>query len=114
PRTPLPTQPPNIPGQPPRPTVTPGGPVTAAELFAGEVKISADKSSNALVIVASQNDYRSLKKIIDELDLPKRQVFIETVIMEVDLDRTSEFGINFSAGYVLKTDSGPVRSEERR
>ena len=102
----VPGQPPPIAGQP-RPATT-SGPVTAAELFAGEVKISADKSSNALVIVASQNDYRSLRKIIEELDLPKRQVFIETVIMEVDLDRTSEFGINFSAGYVLKTDSGPV------
>jgi len=82
--------------------------VTAAELFAGEVKISADKSSNALVIVASQSDYRSLKKIIDELDLPKRQVFIETVIMEVDLDRSTEFGINFSGGAVLQTSSGAV------
>jgi general secretion pathway protein D len=104
PRTPgqpisqLPGQPPQ-PGQPPR-----TGPVTAAELFSGEVKISADKSSNALVIVASQNDYRSLRKIIEELDLPRRQVFIETVIMEVNLDRTAEFGINFSGGYVLKTD----------
>ena len=108
PTTPLPGQP-NIPGQPPRPLGTPGGgPVTAAELFAGEVKISADKSSNALVIVASQSDYRSLKKIIDELDLPKRQVFIETVIMEVDLDRSTEFGINFSGGAVLQTSSGAV------
>ncbi|HXN42058.1 MAG TPA: type II secretion system secretin GspD, partial [Myxococcaceae bacterium] len=104
PRTPgqpisqLPGQPP-IPGQPAR-----TGPVTAAELFSGEVKISADKSSNALVIVASQNDYRSLRRIIEELDLPRRQVFIETVIMEVNLDRTAEFGINFSGGYVLKTD----------
>ncbi len=106
PRIPTPTQP-IIPGQPSRPPGAPGV-VTAAELFSGEVKISADKSSNALVIVASQADYRSLKKIIEELDLPRRQVFIETVIMEVNLDRSSEFGINFSSGYVLKTDSGNV------
>ncbi len=101
PGQPAPGQP-QIPGQPPR-AGAPSGPVTAAELFAGEVKISADKSSNALVIVASQNDYRSLKKIIEELDLPKRQVFIETVIMEVNVDHSSELGFNFSAGYVLHT-----------
>jgi general secretion pathway protein D len=68
------------------------------------VKISADKSSNALVVIASQNDYRNLKKIIDELDLARRQVFIEAVIMEVNLDRSSEFGINLHTGFVLKTD----------
>jgi general secretion pathway protein D len=105
-----PRQQPGVPAGTPQPPGTPPGgrapgqPVTAAELFSGEVKISADKSSNALVVIASQNDYRSLKKIIDELDLARRQVFIEAVIMEVNLDRTSEFGMNLHTGFVLKTD----------
>jgi general secretion pathway protein D len=90
------------PGAPPPPR--PGPPTGAAELFSGEVKISADKSSNALVVIASQNDYRNLKKIIDELDLARRQVFIEAVIMEVNLNRTSEFGLSLHTGFVLKTD----------
>ena len=97
----------------------PGGPIpqppggapratTAAELFSGEVKISADKATNSLVIVASQADFRNIIRVIEQLDIPRRQVFVEAVIMEVNLDRNSEFGINFHSGYRLKTDEGAV------
>ena len=66
--------------------------VTAAELFQGEVKISADKATNSLVVVASQSDYRNLVRVIEKLDIARRQVFVEAVIMEVNLDRNTEFG----------------------
>jgi general secretion pathway protein D len=98
PRTPSPIQPPA--GA--RPTTT------AAELFSGEVKISADKSTNSLVIVASQSDFKNIVRVIEQLDIPRRQVFVEAVIMEVNLDRNSEFGINFHSGYRLTTDQGAV------
>lgn len=87
----------------PAPPPPPGGgrATSAAELFSGEVKVSADKSTNALVIIASQNDYRSLIRVIEKLDIQRRQVFVEAVIMEVNLDRNSEFGINFHGGVPL-------------
>jgi general secretion pathway protein D len=86
----------------------PRPPTTAAELFQGEVKISADKATNSLVVVASSSDYRSLVKIIEKLDIPRRQVFVEAVIMEVNLDRTTDLGINLHGGVPLKTDNGTV------
>ncbi len=94
----------------PTPAPAPGArPTTvAAELFSGEVKISADKATNALVIVASQADYRNIVRVIEQLDIPRRQVFVEAVIMEVNLDRNSEFGINFHSGYRLNTSEGAV------
>ncbi|HET9451038.1 MAG TPA: type II secretion system secretin GspD, partial [Aggregicoccus sp.] len=73
----------------------------AAELFAGEVKISADKGTNSLVIVGSQSDFRNIVRVIEQLDKPRRQVFVEAVIMEVNLDRRSEFGVNLHSGYAL-------------
>ena len=88
-------------GAPPRPAG-----VTAAELFAGEVKISPDKATNSLVVVASQNDYRSLVRVIEKLDIPRRQVFVEAVIMEVNLDRKSDFGLELHQGYQLKSPEG--------
>ncbi len=84
------------------------GPGTAAELFQGEVKVSADKSTNALVIIASQNDYRSLVRVIEKLDIQRRQVFVEAVIMEVNLDRNLNMGINLHGGIPLNTDQGTV------
>lgn len=91
-----------------QPQGIPRGPTQAAELFSGEVKISADKGTNSLVIVSSPSDYKNIVKIIQQLDQPRRQVFVEAVIMEVNLDRNSEFGINFHQGFSLKTDDGPI------
>ncbi|MBN1203814.1 MAG: type II secretion system secretin GspD [Myxococcaceae bacterium] len=98
---------PRVPGVPQAPGAPRASPV-AAELFSGEVKISADKATNALVIVASQADFRNIIRVIEQLDIPRRQVFVEAVIMEVNLDRNSEFGINFHSGYRLSTDEGAV------
>jgi len=82
------------------------GGVTATELFAGEVKISPDKATNSLVVVASQGDYRSLVRVIEKLDVPRRQVFVEAVLMEVDMNRDTEFGISLHQGFTLNTAQG--------
>jgi general secretion pathway protein D len=99
PRTPIP-----VPTAPGIPRASSGA--SGAELFSGEVKISADKGTNSLVIIASQSDYRSLVKVIRQLDKPRRQVFVEAVIMEVNLDRNSDFGMNLHSGYSLATPLG--------
>ena len=46
----------------------------AAELFQGEVKVTADKATNSLVIVASQQDYKSLLAVIKKLCFEERVV----------------------------------------
>jgi general secretion pathway protein D len=74
----------------------------AAELFQGEVKVTADKTTNSLVIVASQPDYKSLLKVIKKLDIRRRQVFVEAVIMEVNVDTSKETGIAFHGGTATK------------
>ncbi|QSQ18619.1 type II secretion system secretin GspD [Pyxidicoccus parkwayensis] len=101
PRSPTPQPPPGIPR-------APGGGTQAAELFSGEVKISADKGTNSLVIVASAADYKNIVQIIQQLDTPRRQVFVEAVIMEVNLNRDAAFGVNLHSGFSLKTDDGAV------
>ena len=55
----------------------------SAELFTGEVKITADKTQNALVVQASGADIVTVRRLIEKLDRPRRQVFVEAVIMEV-------------------------------
>jgi len=78
----------------------------AGELFEGEVKISADKATNSLVIVSSLRDYIHLKSVIEQLDVMRRQVFVEAVIMEVSLDKQRMFGLAFHAGTTLDTSQG--------
>jgi len=97
---------PKSPTPPPPGAAKPAG--GAAELFQGEVKISADKATNSLVIIASQADYRSLLRVIERLDIMRRQVFVEAVIMEVNLDRSAELAVNLHAGIPVQTEQGTV------
>jgi general secretion pathway protein D len=74
------------------------GPATVADLFSGEVKITADKGTNALVVIANNSDYRNLVSVIEKLDIQRRQVFIEAVIMEVNLSNDLTFGLSIHGG----------------
>ena len=57
-------------------------------LFEGEIKISADETVNSLIIIASPRDYDTLRAVIEKLDIPRRQVFVEAVLLEVTLNQT--------------------------
>jgi len=67
-------------------------------LFQGPVQIQPDPATNSLVIVASNKDFLALKRVIKELDRPRRQVFVEVTILEVSLDKTRNLGVSFHGG----------------
>jgi general secretion pathway protein D len=70
----------------------------SADLLNGEVKVTADKNTNSLVVIASQADYRNVVKLIERLDIARRQVFVEAVIMEVNLEDDTELGVSLHGG----------------
>jgi general secretion pathway protein D len=88
-----------------KPTPTPSVPSAAFEI-AGSISITADKASNALVIVASPADYQNLSRIIKQLDKRRRQVFVEAMIAEVSIDKLLELGTKWRA--VVKRNGEPV------
>jgi general secretion pathway protein D len=67
-------------------------------LFESDIRISFDAPTNALLIMSSFKDYQSIKKVIEQLDSPRKQIFIEAVIMEVLLDKTRTVGVSYHAG----------------
>ena len=77
----------------PAPSGTP-----TADLFNGDVKVTADKNTNSLVVIASQADYRNVVKLIERLDIARRQVFVEAVIMEVNLEDDTDLGASLHGG----------------
>jgi len=91
----------------PRPAARPGArgqaqrasaPVATASLFEGTVAVTAYEPANALVITASLHDYTALKRVIERLDAPRKQVFIEAVVMELGVERSSDLGFAFHGG----------------
>jgi len=70
----------------------------AVELEGG-VKVTADEGTNSLVITASPKDYETLiERVISKLDIPRRQVYLEAVIMELRIDKTKNIGLNGNFG----------------
>ncbi|MBQ3369105.1 type II secretion system secretin GspD [bacterium] len=70
------------------------------DVFEGDVQISANESTNSLVVVSSLQDFRNLKKVVEKLDVKRKQVFVEAAILEVSIDNGLEYGNAYSAmGY---------------
>lgn len=72
-----------------------GSPDTGGSVFQGELKVSADKTTQSLVVTASPQDFMTLKKVVESLDVPRDQVFIEAMILEMKLNRDNAFGTSF-------------------
>jgi len=65
---------------------------------AGGVTIQADATTNTLLISAPDPLYRNLREVIDMLDQRRAQVVIESLIVEVNEDDATEFGVQWQAG----------------
>ncbi len=75
-----------------------GGGGRATTDFEMPVHVTADPATNSLIISAAPQDYETLRHIITELDIPRRQIFVQAVIAEVSATRSNEIGVNFQSG----------------
>jgi len=66
-------------------------------LFAGDVKVVADNATNALLITAERSDMKAVGRIIDQLDVRRRQVLVEALIVEVSGNAIQRFGVEWMA-----------------
>ncbi len=67
-------------------------------------QIQADPATNSLIITAPEPQYRQLRSVIDKLDARRAQVFVESLIAEVNADKAAEFGIQFQGALGKKGD----------
>jgi general secretion pathway protein D len=71
-------------------------PDAAAAAGSGEKsQIQADPESNALVITAPAARLKSLRTVIQQLDVPRAQVHIEAIIAEVSFEKAKELGVEW-------------------
>ena len=73
-----------------------------------DVKITAHEPTNSLVIEASLKDYLTLKRVIRQLDVRRKQVYLESVIMEITSDKDTEVGIKGFGGTSFEVDGEQV------
>ncbi|MEK6201223.1 MAG: type II secretion system protein GspD, partial [Desulfobulbaceae bacterium] len=77
-----------------------GNPAKQGEIpaISKDVKIMADTETNSLIITASRAEFQELDNVIKKLDIPRRMVYLEALIMEVDADASFDVGVNWMAG----------------
>ena len=84
-------------------TATGGTSPQAAAPLAGSASpstggfVQADPSTNSLIITAPEPMYRQLRAVIDQLDSRRAQVYIESLIVEVDPSQSVDVGIQWQA-----------------
>lgn len=56
------------------------------------------KATNSLLCSSDAETLQKLNKLVESLDIPLRQVFIEVLVIETDVKKSMEFGLQWAAG----------------
>ena len=84
--------------------ITSGAPPAGGGAPTSSVGASADRSTtiwaepetNALVITAPAKVMRSLMSIVDKLDIRRMQVLVEAIIVDINVNKNAELGVNWA------------------
>jgi general secretion pathway protein D len=97
------------PPPPPEPEIRaePATTGTAASIpLAAPVRITADVATNSLVVSATPEDWRTLAGVLGELDVRRRQVFVEAIVLEVTADKLRTLGVQFQGAGTAGAQTG--------
>jgi len=79
--------------------------LTSTVEAAPQIQVTADESTNSLIIVASPQDYDMISQIIDKLDIVREQVLVEMRILEVTEEALTQIGVDWATLDEAVTDS---------
>lgn len=68
---------------------------TPKAVTVGNAKIIADQRSNSIIVLGNREVVVKVEKILDEMDVRAPQVALSTVIGELTLNNTEEFGVDY-------------------
>ncbi len=83
---------------PPMPGGAPGGSPGAIAELEDNIKITADESSNSLLITGSRSSYQSVNSILRKLDVRRSQVFVEADILDLSTINNFNFATSIFGG----------------
>ena len=63
-----------------------------------KVSISSDNATNSILAIGDKELYDNLDSLISKLDVPRRQVYVEALILETTIEKSSQFGVEWFMG----------------
>ncbi len=70
----------------------------AERVLVSDVRVVADKASNSLLVAASPRDFDTIRELVTQVDVERRQVYVEAMVVEASTEVTRAMGINWYAG----------------
>ena len=67
--------------------------------------IQADPSTNSLILTASEPRFREMHKVIDQLDAPRAQLYVESLVVEVDASKSMDLGVQWSQLFSISSST---------
>ncbi len=64
----------------------------------GKVIVAADKATNTISVIGDPDTYAKVQALIEKLDIPRDQIFVEALIIETTLEEGAKFGVEWVAG----------------
>ena len=80
-----------------------------APFLSKDIKVVPDKATNTLILTAGRDDYIVLQNVIKELDIPRPMVYIEALIMEVNVDKGLNLGVEWMGGEYISDSAGRTK-----
>ncbi|MBA3394473.1 MAG: type II secretion system secretin GspD [Deltaproteobacteria bacterium] len=77
----------------------PASPIGDGASLEGQVRVIGDKATNSLIIMASGRDFLAVREVVKRLDQARRQIFIEALILEVQINKQLNIGSSSHGGY---------------
>ncbi len=64
----------------------------------GKIIVAADKATNTISVIGNPETYAKVEALLDKLDIPRDQIFVEALIIETTLEEGAKFGVEWIAG----------------
>jgi len=72
----------------------PSAPPSASD---ADMSITADPATNAVVVEGPQQEWKTILSLLEKLDIPRPQVFIEAIIIEASANKAKALGFDYQA-----------------
>jgi general secretion pathway protein D len=83
-----------------------GAPTSAASVITEEgIRVTADSATNSIIIVSTRREFETLRRVVEELDVRRKQVFVEAAILEVGVSSITSLGTNLSIAFTFNNGS---------
>ncbi|MGE4466037.1 type II secretion system secretin GspD [Sphaerochaeta sp.] len=70
--------------------------------------VTFDAATNSIVVFGDQELYGKIDELINKLDVPRRQVYVEALILETTMDNGNSFGVEWQSSAGSGSNAGTI------